>query len=344
MSAPIAVGGRIIGQDRPVFVIAELGYSFVDLDEALRAVDAVADSGADAVKLQTFRAETVVAKGFDFPPEAGGVDQFAEFKRYQISEETHRAIFERAKKRGIAAFSSPSHPDDLALLERLGVELHKIGSDDLTNIPLIRKVAGTGKPVILSTGMGTLEEVGAAVKAVRGTGNDKLVLLQCTSNYPIRDLSVVNLRVIPDYQKRFNVLVGLSDHTTTLSAAPAAVALGAIAIERHFALSKDNGTPDAPFSSDPAELAQLVRLVRETEKMLGDGAKKPTPTEAQMRQYTRKSAIACRNLPAGHTLSAGDFIIKRPALGVAPAEAEKLIGRVLKRPVREDQPIPWDAV
>lgn len=340
----IRVGARSIGPGRPVFIIAELGYSFKSLEEALAAVDAAAEAGVDAVKLQTFRAQTVVARGYQFPPEAGGVDQFDEFKRYEISEEQHRAIFERARQRGIVPFSSPSHYDDVELLERLDVELYKIGSDDLTNLPFIEHVARIGKPMIVSTGMGTLEEVAAAVEAARRAGNDRIVLLQCVSNYPIQDPSLVNLRVVEDYRKRFGVLVGFSDHTVSFSAPVAATSLGCVVLERHYALSKKNGTPDAFFSADPGELAEIVRLVRETERMLGDGAKRPTATESRMREYTRKSVIARSDLRKGRALRPEDVIIKRPAVGIQPADLAKIIGRPLKKNVAADEPLTWDCL
>lgn len=338
------VEGRRIGPDAPCFVIAELGYNFVDEAEMLAAVDAAAEAGCDSIKLQTFRADTVVARGFDFPPEAGGGGQWEEFKRYEISEELHRAFFTHARRRNLVPLSTPSHPDDLALLERVGAQIHKVGSDDLTNLPFLELVAGTGKPVIFSSGMASFDEVERALATLRAAGNDKLVLLQCTSNYPIKDPSLVNARVIASYRERLGVLSGYSDHTTSLVTPVVAAALGARVYERHFTLKKDNGTPDAPFSADPAEMRAIVSAIREAEAMLGDGEKKPTPTEARMRAYTRKGAVARRDLPAGTVLGPGDFAVLRPALGIAPAEAAQALGRRLKAPVQRDQPLCWEHI
>jgi len=332
----------LIGEGCPVFVIAELGYNFNSLDEALRSVDAAAETGVDAIKIQTFRAETITTRTGDFPPEAGGVNQYEEFKRYEISEEVHRLVFARARERGLIPFSSPSHFDDVDLLERVGVDLYKIGSDDLTNLPFLRYVAARKKPVIFSSGMATLSEVDEAIRTMQEGGNGDLVLLHCVSNYPIKDLRAVNLRVIESYRKAFGIPVGLSDHTTTLSAAVAAVALGACVIERHFALSKDLPVPDAFFSADPPEMRALVQAIRETEQMLGDGVKMPSASEHQMRQDTRKSIVARMLIPAGHSIGPEHLIIKRPGWGVSPRDWDLVIGRRPVRTIQADEVITWD--
>lgn len=340
----IRIGARTIGEEHPAFVIAELGYNFTTLEEALRSVDAAAEAGADAIKLQTFRAETVTTKVLGFPAEAGSVNQYQEFKRYEISEDVHRPVFERARARGLVPFSTPSHVDDVELLERLGVELYKIGSDDLTNLPLLRHVAAKGKPIIFSSGMATLAEVDEAVRTFHEAGNRQLVLLHCVSNYPIQDPSVLNLRVIETYRRAFPVLVGYSDHTTSLTAALGAVALGAVVIERHFTLDKRLAVPDAFFSADPAELAALVRALREMREMLGDGFKRPAATEATMRTDTRKSLVARRPIPKGKPISAEDLVIKRPATGILPRDYDTVIGRVARRAIDADEIITWDMI
>jgi len=340
----IRVGNRIFGGGHPVFIVAELGYNFNTQDEALQSVDAAADAGVDAIKVQTFRADTLTTPTVDFPVEAGGVNQYEEFKRYEIDEETHRKVFTRARERGLIPFSTPSHPDDVELLERAGVDLYKIGSDDLTNLPFLGYVAAKGKPIIFSSGMATLAEVDEAIRVMHGAGNRQLVLLQCVSNYPVRDLEVLNLRVIETYRQTFPVLVGYSDHSTTVNAAVAAVALGAVVIERHFALDKKLPVPDAFFSADPEEMAALVRAVRETSAMLGNGYKVPTATELKMRQDTRKGLVARRQIPQGQTISGDDVIIKRPGTGIPPRDYDLVIGRIAKRDIAADEVIAWDMV
>lgn len=346
MTSPyeIRVGERVIGQDRPPFVIAELGYNFNTLNEALRSVDAAAAAGVDAIKLQTFRADTIVTRSVDFPAEAGGVNQWDEFCRYEIDEATHRAIFAHARDRGLIPFSTPSHPDDVDLLERVGVAIYKVGSDDLTNLPFLRYVAATGKPVIFSSGMATLGEVDEAIRVMHEAGNRQLVLLQCVSNYPVKDPSLLNLRVIETYRRAFPVLVGYSDHSMTLTAAVAAVALGAVVVERHFALDKTLPVPDAFFSADPAEMAALVAAVRETHAMLGAGHKAPVVTERAMRAETRKSVVARRRIPKGTVITSVDLIIKRPGTGIPPRDVERVIGRTAARDIEADEVITWDVV
>jgi N-acetylneuraminate synthase len=344
MEKSMRIGKRDVGPGHPVFVIAEIGYNFNTIEEAKASIDAAIESGVDAVKFQTFRAETVVSRDVDFPTEAGSTNQFDEFKRYEISESVHRELFDYANKRGTIVFSTPSYYDDVDLLERLNVPVHKIGSDDLTNLPFIRYVASKGKPVIFSTGMATLAEVDEALQTILQTGNDQVAVLHCVSNYPIRDLSTMNLRVIETYRKAFGIVVGFSDHTTTLTAAFGAVALGASIVERHFAVDKNMNVPDAFFSADPHEMTALVQGIREMEKMMGDGVKRPAPTEWNMRLETRKSVIARRDIPSDHIISADDIIIKRPGTGVPPKHGEVLIGKRAKQPIKADEVITWQKV
>lgn len=341
-SYEIRAGGRVIGEGHLPFVVAELGYNINSLDEALRSVDAAAEAGVDAVKIQTFQADTLTTRSAKFPEEAGGVNQHEEFRQYEIDEDTHWRIFKRAHERGLVSFSTPSHFDDVELLERVGVDLYKIGSDDLTNLPFLRYVAAKGKPVIFSSGMATLAEVDEAIRVMHGTGNRELVLLQCVSNYPVREPSLLNLRVIEAYRRMFPVLVGYSDHSTTLSAAIAAVALGAVVIERHFVLDKTLPVPDAFFSANPDEMAALVRAVRETHAMLGSGYKRPMPTEIEMRLYTRKGLIARRRIQKGSVIAVDDVIVKRPATGILPRDYDLVIGRTAKRDIEPDEAITWD--
>jgi N,N'-diacetyllegionaminate synthase len=338
----VTIGGTRVGAGHPVFVIAEVGYNFNTLDEALASVDAAAASGADAVKFQTFRAETLTSRLTEFPAEAGATNQFEEFKRYELSEEWHRALFARARQRGILAFSTPGHRDDVDLLERLGVPAYKIGSDDLTNLPFLSYVGATGKPIIFSTGMGTLAEVEEAVAAIRGAGNEDIVILQCTSNYPIRDPRVVNLRVIETFRQAFGVPAGFSDHTTSFAAALGAVALGAAVIERHFTIDKHLEVPDAFFSSDPAEMTALVAAIRELEASLSHGVKRPTATEVAMRRETRKSLVARNDIARGQPLTADHVIIKRPGYGIAPKLQHLALGRRARADIRADEVITWE--
>lgn len=340
----IRIGERIIGDGHPVFIIAELGYNFNTLEEALQSIDAAADAGVDAIKVQTFRAETLTTKDVDFPQEAGGTNQYEEFKRYEIDEETHKRVFARARERGLIPFSTPSHSDDVDLLERVGIDLYKIGSDDLTNLPFLRYVGTKGRPIIFSSGMANLAEVDEAIRAIHESGNRQLILLQCISNYPVREPSLLNLKVIETYRRTFPVLVGYSDHSTTLHSAVAAVALGAVVIERHFVLDKSLPVPDAIFSADPTEMLALVRAIRDTSAALGDGFKTPTATELKMRMDTRKGIVARQRIPKGHPICQSDIIIKRPGTGILPRDYYLVIGRTSQRDIEADEVITWEMV
>ena len=338
----VKIGDRLIGEGHPVFIIAEIGYNFTSVSEAKASIDAAIECRVNAVKFQTFRAETVVSRHTDFPAEAGATNQFEEFKRYEISEELHRELFAYARDKKVLVFSTPSYFDDVDLLERLQVEVYKIGSDDLTNIPFIRYVAEKGKPVIFSTGMGTLAEVDEAVQTIRAAGNDQIVILHCVSNYPISDLHIVNLKVIRTFRQAFNVPVGFSDHTTTIAASLGAVAIGASVIERHFTLDKRLPAPDAFFSADPTEMKALVQAIRELEQALGDGVKQPTPTEQAMRLETRKSVIAGMDIGQGEVITEKMIIVKRPGTGIAPKLSQLVIGRRAKQAIKADEVITWE--
>ncbi len=334
----------MIGQGQQTFIIAELGYNFRTPEEALASVDAAADCGVDALKIQTFKAETITTQTVDFPEEAGGVNQFDEFKQYEISEVVHRQIFDRCRERSLIPFSTPSHPDDVDLLERLGSPIYKVGSDDLTNLPFLDYVGRQGRPVIFSSGMATLGEVDKAIHVLHEAGNRDLILLQCVSNYPIKDVSQLDLNVIRTYRRVFPVHVGLSDHTQSFVAAIAAVALGACVVEKHFTLDKALPVPDAFFSADPQEMKHLVDALREVEQMLGAGYKTPSASEKGMRTETRKSIIALRDLPEGHQIGDSDVIIKRPGNGIEPALLQVVIGRTTRTAIPADTPIEWSMV
>lgn len=340
----VRIRDRLVGPGQPVFTIAEIGYNFNTVEEAKASIDEALECKVDAVKFQTFRAETVTSRYVDFPEEAGSTNQFEEFKRYEMSEAMHKELFNHARSRGLIAFSTPAYYDDVDLLERLDSDVFKIGSDDLTNLPLLQYVAQKGKPVIFSTGMGTTSEVTQAFEALSATGNDRIIVLYCVSNYPIKDISVLDLNVIPTYARALGIPVGFSDHTTTMIAALAAVALGASVIERHFTLDKNLDAPDAFFSADPSEMKALVQAIRELESALGDGIKRPAATEWNMRSETRKSLIARKEIPAGEIITNDMIIVKRPGYGIPPAQAHLVIGRRAKTTIGEDRVVTWDHI
>jgi len=336
------IGNRTIGRGYPTFIIAEIGYNFNTYEEAVKSIEEAKKCGVDAVKFQTFRAETIVTKDVMFPSEAGGGSQYEEFKRHELSEDWHKKLFAHAKKHKLIVFSTPSHVTDLPLLESLDVPAYKTGADDLTNIPFLVKIAKLGKPMIISTGMSYLHEVAESVEAIKEAGNDQIILLHTVSNYPIQNLSYLNLRAMKKMGEALGVLTGFSDHTATLSAPVAAVALGACVYERHFTIDKALPAPDAALSADPKEMAQIVKNIRETELMLGDGIKRPAPSEKDMRAETRKSIVAAKRINEGEKLSASNITIKRPGKGIPPKFMELLIGKKARVTIPADTVITWD--
>lgn len=340
----IKIENRMIGESYPTFIIAEVGYNFENIEQAKKSIDEAVKAGADAVKFQTFRADTITTKDIMFPEEAGGGSQYEEFKKYELSEEAHHELFDYAKTKGIIAFSTPSHRSDVELLEKLNVPLYKVGSDDLTNLPFLEYIAKKGKPMIVSTGMATLEEVDRAVSTILATGNDNLVLLHCVSNYPAYNLETVNLKAIQTMEQVFQLPIGFSDHTTSLSIPVAAVALGAVMIERHFTIDKNLPVPDASFSTDPEELKQIITGIREVEKAMGNGVKQPADTEWKMRSDARKSIIAIRDIKAGTIITEDMIDIKRPSFGLEPQFLDIVIGRKAQVNIKKDEPITWDKI
>lgn len=330
-----------------VYVIAEVGVNHNgDPDLARRLVDASAAAGADAVKFQTFHADTLVLK--DAPKAyyqklaTGAAEgQHEMLRRLELPEEVHRKLADQCRARGVEFLSTPFDEAAADLLERIGVARYKIGSGEITNLLLLRHVGAKGKPVILSTGMSTLDEVDAAVTALRGAGATEVRLLHCVSDYPTRPEDV-NLRVMETLRVRFGVPVGLSDHTEGISVALAAVALGAVVIEKHVTLDRNLPGPDHRASLEPSELRAMIRGIRDVEAALGTAEKKLTGGEAATRQVARRSLVASSDLPAGTVLERRHLAAKRPGTGISPMELDRVVGRRLQRPAAKDAMIAWD--
>lgn len=324
-------------------VIAEIGGNFKTFEQARLLVDAAAACGVDSIKLQTFRAKTLASSEARFHFEStGNIPQLDLFREYEISEALHRDIFAYIQTKGLEWFSTPSHEDDLALLESLGVTKYKVGSDDLTNQPFLQAVARTGKPILLSTGMSTLAEVEEAVNTIQANSIAPLTLFHCTSSYPTRP-EQVNLRAIRTLQERFpGVVVGYSDHTLGITACLAAAAMGAEVLEKHFTCDKQAEGPDHCHSCDPAEMVSLIAQLRILEMMLGDGCKRPTEPELLSRRNTRKSVVLTRNVAEGTVLDRSMLSVKRPGWGIPPKHQDELIGRRVRRTMNEDAVLTWD--
>ncbi len=344
------IGNREIGPGRPPFVVAELsGNHNQSLDRALELVDAAADAGAHGVKLQTYTADTMtldIREG-DFlisDPDSlwKGRTLYDLYDEAHTPWDWHGAIFKRCHERGIIGFSTPFDATAVGFLEELDVPCYKIASFENTDLPLIRRVASTGKPVIISTGMATVDELGETVDAVRKAGCTDLLFLKCTSAYPARP-DAANLRTIADLRERFDVEVGLSDHTMGLGVSLAAVALGATFIEKHFTLSRADGGVDSAFSLEPEEMKALVEESEKAWESLGTVSYELTEKEKKSIAF-RRSLYFVRDLQAGAVLTEGDFRAIRPGAGLSPKHFDELLGKRLKADVTMGTPVSMDIV
>jgi N-acetylneuraminate synthase len=338
---------RRVGAGHPCFVIAEAGVNHNgEIDQALRLIDAAAEAGADACKFQTFSADRLVTRHADkaaYQKETTGAgeSQHAMLKRLELSPADHERLLAHATARGLTFLSTPFDPESLDLLVTLGVPAIKIGSGEITNLPLLELAARAGKPIILSTGMSYLGEVERAVRAIQAQGEVPLVLLHCVSSYPARPADV-NLRAMATLQQAFGLPVGYSDHTLGIAVTIAAIALGACVIEKHFTLDRTLPGPDHRASLEPAELAAMVRAARDVEAALGDGQKRPTPGEMDTIRVARKSIVSSVEIPAGTTITARMLAIKRPGTGISPAEMDRVIGRVARTSIPADTVVEWE--
>jgi len=339
----IEIASRKIGPGHPCFIIAEIGGNFRTYEEGISLIDEAGRCGADAVKLQTFRADTLAAKSAVFDMEnTGRISQYELFKEYELSDELHNRLWAYAADHGILLFSTPSHESDVDfLVEDLDVPVLKIGSDDVCNLPFIEYAARQGRTIILSTGMSTLEEVGEAVATILRAGCDDLILLHCVTNYPAH-FENVNLKAMLTLAGEFGLPFGYSDHTLGNEACFAAVALGAQVIEKHFTLNKNAPGPDHMLSADPAEMTALVKGIRNIEKALGDGIKRPADSEQITRYNNRKSIVTVQTIPAGARITREMIAIKRPGYGIQPKYLEMVIGRIVRQTIGAEEVVTWD--
>jgi len=314
------------------------------LDRALQLVDAAADAGADALKLQTYTADTMTVRGALTINDANslwnGQELYELYQQAHTPWEWHRPIFERARQRGMVAFSSPFDATAVDFLESLNVPAYKIASFENTDIPLLKKVAQTGKPVIMSTGVATLSDIDTAVRVLRENGCTDLVLLKCTSTYPASP-DTCHLKTIPHLAQMFDLPVGLSDHTLGIGVAVAAVALGAQVIEKHFTLDRADGGVDSAFSLEPHELEALVRETERAFLALGEIRYGIGKSEKDSRKFKR-SVYVVKDIEAGQTFTEDNLRVIRPGLGLEPAYFEKLLGRKAPVNLRAGTPLRWD--
>ena len=346
----IKIGSKTIGAKNSPFIIAEMsGNHNQSLDRALSIVDAAADAGADAIKLQTYTADTMtldIKKGdffIDDPKSLWkGQSMHDLYKLAYTPWDWHKPIIEHARSKDLLCFSTPFDETAVDFLESLEVPAYKIASFECIDLPLIKKVASTKKPLIISTGMATKVEITEAVDAARSVGCKDLILLKCTSTYPASPKNT-NLNTISHMRKLFNCEVGLSDHTLGIGAAVAAVAVGASVIEKHFTLSRADGGVDSAFSLEPSELSSLVSETKRAFQALGEISYGATEAEKSSRTR-RRSLYIGENMKAGEVLTAKNLRRIRPGNGLLPKYYEKLLGKKIKFDTPKGTPVSWDLI
>jgi len=338
-----------------VFIIAEAGVNHNgDAERALTMVDVAREAGADAIKFQTFSTDKVIgptAEKADYQKrETGEGSQRDMVRPLEMSDDLHRRLVERCREKGIEFMSTPFDEEAADFLLGLGMKRIKVPSGEIVNHPFLRFLASKDRPLIVSTGMATLEEIEEAVGVISATRaacgfaapmERMVTVLHCTSNYPAA-CSDVNLRAMRTIAEATGLPVGYSDHTLGVAVSTAAVALGATVIEKHFTLDGGLPGPDHRASLEPGDLATLVRQIRDVEAALGSPVKAPTESEIPVRAVVRRSVTARHDLPAGHTLAPGDLILLRPASGIPAKALDEVVGRTLKIPVVEGLPLQWE--
>ncbi|WP_447728349.1 pseudaminic acid synthase [Sphingomonas koreensis] len=344
------IGDREVGRGARPYLIAEMsGNHNQSLDRALEIVDAAAASGADAIKLQTYTADTMTlnvrAPGFviEDPNSLWAGRQLWElYDEAHTPWDWHKPIMDRAASHGMHCFSSPFDETAVDFLEGLGVPAYKIASFEITDLPLVAKVAKTGKPMIISTGMATVAEIDDAIRTARDAGNDQIVILKCTSTYPATPENT-NISTIPNMREAFGVEVGLSDHTMGCGVSVAAVGMGAVLIEKHFTLARADGGVDSTFSLEPAEFRMLRTESERAWQSIGQVTYGGTKAEEKSRAFRRSLYIA-KDLAPGDVLTPENLRIIRPGFGLPPKFYEQMLGKAVKREAPAGTPVSWDLV
>jgi N,N'-diacetyllegionaminate synthase len=335
--------GKHLGQGQPAFLVAEVGFNHNgDVELAKRMIESAAENGADAVKLQTFIAKEMISNRLmaDDPDNPGNEIPFYEFfQRYELSRSEYEILFAHAKKINIPLFSTPFDEGSLEMLVELGIPAIKIASPDLTYLPFLRKVAKTGLPVVLSTGMGNEEEISQALEILQP--KCPIILLHCVSNYPSQ-YEEMNLNCMETLRSRFNVPIGLSDHTIDNLSAVVAASLGAVFIEKHFTVDRKLPGVDQSISIEPQELKKLKAELMNVNQILGDDKKQIQPSEIPVKQSARRSLVARIDISAGTPLTEEMISCKRPGTGISPAEINSVLGKIGKNDISAEQVFTWD--
>lgn len=350
VSKKVGIGDRLVGEGEPCFIIAEAGVNHNgDVGLAKKLIDAAREVGADAVKFQTFKAEEVatgLANKALYQKETTGAEesQLDMLKRLELTENNFTELSNYAQNKGLIFLATPFDRRSVDLLEKLDVPAFKIASGEITNVPLLRHIARKKKPVILSTGMATLNEIKESLEIIRQEKPADIILLHCVSCYPAQ-IADMNLRAIQTLKLTFGLPVGLSDHTQSAVAVPvAALVSGACVIEKHFTMDKKLPGPDHRASLEPEELSQMVQAIRDVEKALGDGVKKPTPEEKENRKVARRSIVAKVDIPRGTLIKEDMLDVKRPGDGIEPKYLTTVIGRRVRKNIGRGEMVDWDGI
>ncbi|MBI2612546.1 pseudaminic acid synthase [Candidatus Kaiserbacteria bacterium] len=349
MKREIRIGKRAIGSRHPVFVVAELsGNHKGDIKRALKIIDVAAEAGADAVKLQTYTPDTMTinSRGPLFVvktnPAWKGKTLYELYKEAHTPWSWHKRLFAHAKKRGLICFSTPFDETAVDFLETLKAPIYKVASFEIVDIPLLKRIGRTKKPVILSRGMASREEIARAVRTLRKSGTKDIVLLHCVSAYPAKPKDM-NLKTIPDLKRRFHVEIGLSDHTLGNDVAITAVALGATVVEKHVTLKRSEGGPDAAFSLEPRELKALVKSIRTAEAALGKPTYARNPDEKQNIVF-RRSLFVVQDVKRGERFTKKNLRSIRPGYGLAPRFYDVVLGKRATRNIARGTPLSWTLI
>lgn len=338
----VKIGDNMLGPGNRCFIIAEAGVNHNgDMRLAHKLIDAAVKAGADAVKFQHFITEEVITSdtpkaGYQIETTGGENGQYKMLKALELTADNQAELKKHCTEAGILYLCTPYENLSVDILDKMDVAAFKIASTDTTNIPFLKYIASKGRPVILSTGMSTLEEVEQAVDALSTAGLDgQIIILHCTAEYPA-PINEVNLRAILTMQQVFSCPVGFSDHTPDLGASPWAVALGACVIEKHFTLDRNMSGPDHRASLEPDEFADLARTIRQVEASLGDGVKQPMPCELKNKLVMQKSLVAREAIGAGEIITADKLTCKRPAMGLSPSWFDRIVGKRAVEDILED--------
>lgn len=348
MAKEFRIKNRMIGEGHPAYIIAEMSANHAgDYHRALEIIHAAKESGADCIKIQTYTADTITmdCRNDYFTLKGGtwnGENLHDLYQKAYTPWEWQAGLKEEADKIGIDFFSTPFDKTAVDFLEELAVDFYKIASFEVVDTPLIKEVAKTGKPIIMSVGMATLEEITEAVEAVRSMGNEQLALLKCCSVYPAIPENM-NLKTMEDLRRRYDVAVGLSDHSMGDVAAITAVALGANIIEKHFCLSREIENPDVSFSMEPKEFADMVTHIRDAERAMGNVSYELSDAEKSSRN-TRKSIFVSADIQKGQTFTPDNIRVVRPAYGLAPKYYEEILGKKAKQDLSFGMPLSFDMI